>query len=162
MYTSETESETESESDVINPSDEIFNLEEDYLDEYKDEHKYYIGLPGYIAKDDQLLLLTTISPGTFMKFKYRDVLNYLVEYSAARVNRPNIHILQVHIDEHGAYNVVIKTFWLKLIQRSWKRVFLERARIIDKHKASGYILARFLGKTQKPTLPSIRGLLVKR
>ena len=146
----------------MSTSDVIFELEEDYIDEYKDDKKYYVGLPGYIAKENRLLLLTTISPSTFMKFKYADVLRYLVEYSATNIKRPNVHILQVHIDEHNSYNVVIKTFWLKLIQRSWKRVFLERNRIIDQHKTPKTILNRLMGKTQQPTLPSIHGLLVKR
>jgi len=154
----ESDSESESESE----SDRIYSAESEYIDADKENLQYYIGLPGYNKAQNQLLLLNTISPNTFLKYGYMDILKYLVEYSAHRINRPNVHILQVHVDENQAYNVVIKTFWLKIIQRSWKRTFAERVQILNKRKSPESIQYRNLnGKWKHNKLPSIRGLLVK-
>jgi hypothetical protein len=65
------------------------------------------------------------------------------------------------LDENQAYNVTIKTFWLKLVQRSWKRVFKERQQVISQNKNPLHIQGRSLGNASHPKLPSIRGLLVK-
>ena len=142
-------------------SDAIFTMDEDFMDAEKLDAAYYIGLPGYLASQNQLLLMNSISPGAFFKHDHAAVLKYLVEYSTSRINRPNIHILQVHVDEQRAYNVTIKTFWLKLVQRAWKRVFLERQQIINQNKNPILIQSRALGNASHPKLPSIRGLLAK-
>lgn len=142
-------------------SDAIFEMDEEFIDADKLDAAYYIGLPGYLASQNQLLLMNSISPGAFFKHDHAAVLKYLVEYSTSRIHKPNIHILQVHVDENQAYNVTIKTFWLKLVQRSWKRVFLERQQIISQNKNPLLIQGRALGNASRPKLPSIRGLLAK-
>jgi hypothetical protein len=45
---------------------------------------------------------------------------------------------------------VLKTFWLRLVQRAWKRVFQERCRMIETRSNIDHSI-----------LPSIRGMLVK-
>jgi len=142
-------------------SDAIFEMDEEFIDADKLDAAYYIGLPGFLASQNQLLLMNSISPGAFFKHDHEAVLKYLVEYSTSRIHKPNIHILQVHLDENQAYNVTIKTFWLKLVQRSWKRVFLERQQIISQNKNPLLIQGRSLGNASHPKLPSIRGLLAK-
>ncbi len=152
------DSESDAEETV---SDAIFEMDEEFIDADKLDAAYYIGLPGFLASQNQLLLMNSISPGAFFKHDHAAVLKYLVEYSTSRIHKPNVHILQVHLDENQAYNVTIKTFWLKLVQRSWKRVFLERQQIISQNKNPLLIQGRALGNASLPKLPSIRGLLVK-
>lgn len=152
----------DSESDAEDTvSDAIFEMDEDFMDADKLDEAYYIGLPGYLANQNQLLLMNSISPKAFFKHDHDDVLKYLVEYSTSRVHKPDVHILQVHVDERQAYNVTIKTFWLKLVQRAWKRVFRERQEIISQNKNPRLIQGRSLGNISRPKLPSIRGLLVE-
>jgi hypothetical protein len=150
-----------SDLDEDSATDAIFEMDENFMDADKLDSAYYIGLPGFLASQNQLLLMNSISPNAFFKHEYSDVLKYLVEYSTSRVHKPNVHILQVHIDEHQAYNVTVKTFWLKLVQRSWKRVFRERQQMINQYKNPRLIQNRSLGNSSQPKLPSIRGLLVK-
>jgi hypothetical protein len=142
-------------------TDEIFEMDEDFMDADKLDLAYYIGLPGYLPSQNQLLLMNSISPNAFFKHDHATVLKYLVEYSTSRIHKPKVHILQVHVDERQAYNVTIKTFWLKLVQRAWKRVFRERQQIITQNKNPRLVQNRTLGNTSQPKLPSIRGLLVK-
>ena len=150
------------ESDADDGSDAIFEMDEDFMDADKLDLAYYIGLPGYLPSQNQLLLMNSISPNAFFKHDHATVLKYLVEYSTSRIHKPRVHILQVHVDERQAYNVTIKTFWLKLIQRAWKRVFKERQQIISQNKNPRLIQGRSLGNISQPKLPSIRGLLIER
>ena len=149
-------------SDSESESDTIFEMEEDFMDAAKLDSVYYIGLPGYLVSQNQLLLMNSISPDAFFKHDHTAVLKYLVEYSTSRINNPDVHILKVYVDNNEAYNVTIKTFWLRLIQRAWKRVFRERQRIISQSKNPQTIRNRSLGNMSQPNLPSLRGLLVKR
>ncbi len=151
----------DSDLDSDTESDAIFEMDEEFIDADKLDSAYYIGLPGYLASQNQLLLMNSISPGAFFKHDHAAVLKYLVEYSTSRIHKPNIHILQVHLDENQAYNVTIKTFWLKLVQRSWKRVFRERQEVISQNKNPRMLQNRALGNASHPKLPSIRGLLIK-
>jgi len=142
-------------------SDAIFTMDEDFMDAEKMDSAYYIGLPGYLPSQNQLLLMNSISPNAFFKHDHAAVLKYLVEYSTSRIHKPDVHILQVHVDENEAYNVTIKTFWLRLIQLAWKRVFKERQHIINQSKNPRTVHNRSLGNMSQPKLPSLRGLLVK-
>jgi hypothetical protein len=53
-----------------------------------------------------------------------------------------------------------KTIWLRLIQRAWKRVFLERRAIIAKLSNPRTIGHRGLKHMSSPSLPGLRGMLV--
>ena len=109
-------------------TDRIYEADGDFMDADKKDGKYYIGLPGYIKSQNSLILLSSITPGTFFHFGKDDVLRYLVEYGVSRISKPEIHIMKVDIDERQTYNVSIKTHWLRLIQRKWKRLHRERTR----------------------------------
>jgi len=62
------------------------------------------------------------------------------------------------------YVAIIKTHWLKLVQRTWKRVYAERQRIISLRKNPIYIYYRYLNGAwphECIQLPSIRHMLSK-
>jgi len=52
-----------------------------------------------------------------------------------------------------------KTFWLRLVQRAWKRVFKERCAIIAKLSNPRTIGQRGVKHQTNPVLPGIRGML---
>jgi hypothetical protein len=59
---------------------------------------------------------------------------------------------------------ICKTFWLKLVQRKWKKVYVERMRVINLRKKSTSILYHEkYGKwpSDMIELPGIRGMLCK-
>jgi hypothetical protein len=135
------------ESNFIFDEDEIID-DEDYTgeiqsiiadiiaDEYdiqnddKQHLKYYIGV--CMEDDDGSLLLgTSISLQTFFRYDIEYIERYL-DYD----NAPNeIVIMQLHISNELVYNVVLKTFWLKIVQRTWKRIFNQRQKIIQIRKS---------------------------
>jgi hypothetical protein len=145
--------------------DEIYEHESLYrdLDEpddyYRNNH-YYIGLSFHDKDYDNLLLASTIQNTTFFKYNLHDVVDYLNNYSVLYQNfvlQPQI--LHLTIDENTMYNVTVKTFWIKIIQRNWKRVVKKRKDIIEKSKGLlKYLNNRELGIKQT-SLPCLRGML---
>ena len=142
--------------------DEIYDEDCDFLDADKEDKHYYIGLSGYIKRQHQTILLSSVSPGTFVKHKTSDVLQYLVDYSATDVRcvnkNPKVQILQLHVDENAVYNVVDKTYWLKLVQRSWKRVYAQRQTVINARKSPDSMLYRQSTGKWDTRLPSLRDM----
>jgi hypothetical protein len=83
------------------------------------------------------LLNSSISRRSFFAFEYSRILEYTKRISAI-VNPPNVQmeIIKLNIHPDGTYEAHMKTHWLRLVQRRWKSVYAERARIV---KARGNI-----------------------
>jgi hypothetical protein len=136
--------------------DEIYDDDCEFLDADKEDKHYYIGLSG------QAILLSSVSPRAFFKHNTSDVLQYLVDYSATDVRRvnknPKVQILQLHLVDNLVYTVVDKTYWLKLVQRSWKRVYAQRQTVINARKSPKSLLYRQTTGKWDTRLPSIRDM----
>lgn len=141
---------------------EISEEEEEYELIPKENEKYYIGLPGYIKKFQEYILLSSISVNSFLKYKIEDVCNYLTDYSISYISNPSIHIMKLYIKDNGVYNVVLKTHWLRLIQRKWKKIYEKKQNIMKKRSSIKNILLREIkGKYNNylDNYPSINGML---
>jgi len=145
--------------------DEIYDHESLYRDldepdDYFENNQYYIGLSFYDKDFNNLLLASTVQNTTFFKYKLDDVIDYLNNYSVlyqGLVIQPQI--MHLSIDENTMYNVTVKTFWIKMIQRNWKRVLQERKNLINKNNGIvKYIHNRERGIRQN-SLPCLRGML---
>jgi hypothetical protein len=135
-------------------------LDEEILDTENMEmidQKYYIGCYLHIRVENILLFHNKIHLNTFMKYESNEISNYLSDQGNIWV--PKIDILQLHILSDDTYTVVVKTFWIKIIQRSWKRVYKQRQRSIQIMKTLNNIRKREIGKINAINLPSIYGLL---
>ena len=138
--------------------EEIANMEE--LIPYTDciHDKYYIGTYKYFERQNILLFAKRIHISTFYKYSNRQLSAYLYWYSGIYISaKPPLEIIQLQIDSQGLYSCVIKTVWLRIIQRRWKAVF---------HKERSYIKTCILSiiqttqRTGKPAfIPKLRGLL---
>jgi hypothetical protein len=124
-----------------NQVENIYLQECEFLDIEKTNQKYYVGLCAILGKK-RIILDIAIQPQTFLQFDSEIVLNYLSEYSVFPVQRQildtrNIHIqiMKLNIEPRTKwYNVILKTFWIKIIQRTWKRVFRERQEALLKRR----------------------------
>jgi hypothetical protein len=142
--------------------EDIFDDEEIFLDSECEDGKYYIGLPCLMrSQTREWILQIAITSKSFFKYDYNSVLRYLTEYSITRVYNPSAHIMKLDVSNTGSYNVVLKTFWLKIIQRSWKRVCKERQLFVSRCKNPNNLFYRQLhGKWNKNNkYPGIRGML---
>lgn len=147
-------------------SDEIYRIDKNHMESDKKNGKYYIGIYSIISVHDNLLLSTSVSPQTFFQYPFNDILTYLHLYSISLLDEPNIEIMKLCIkpDETNSlfqyYTVIVKTFWIKLIQRHWKKIYASRQSVIQK-RATMFIYYQTNGKYPDGynQLPSIRGLM---
>jgi hypothetical protein len=111
--------------------DEIYRDEQNFLDSEKQNEKYYIGLYKN-TKYQNNLLLNAISAKSFYKYSFIHVLKYLYYYSLVRLYQPNVEIMKLYILNDGTYSVVLKTHWIRLIQRHWRKALQMRKQIMKK------------------------------
>lgn len=141
--------------------EDIFFFEQDFLNSEKEQHHYYIG--NYrISRDKKYILYSnSIQNSTFFKYPINDVLNYLYEFSIF-MTLPNIDIMQLFILDDSTYTVVLKTYWLRLIQRHWKKAFLRRKTAIQK-RCNPFSIRYFETHGKYPdnsySIPTLNGLL---
>jgi hypothetical protein len=147
----------------------IYNLEADFLDSDKQNHKYYLGLCTELG-GSRLLLNIAIQPQTFLRFDIKSVLNYLAEYSIFTFYREildvssiQLQIMELDIEPRTCWQTVrLKTCWIRIVQRVWKRVFRERQEVMMKRRTLQNI--RYFERHGKHlpglhVLPSIHGML---
>jgi len=132
----------------------------DEPDDHYVNNNYYIGLSFNDTNFNTLLLASTVSRKTFFKYDYNDIVDYLNNHSVLfqhNYSKPEIMLLQ--IDNNEVYNVVLKTFWIKIVQRNWKRVCKERKNI-TRHSGNilNYIKNNELGIRQS-LIPQLHGML---
>ena len=144
--------------------DEIAELDGDFQETEKTHGNYYIGGVQYDKHTEkQLLLMSAISPRAFFHYNHHMISIYLHEMCISDINYfPNIQVLQLDISADGCYRVIMKTYWLRLIQRTWKRVYAEKIAMIRRR---GSIPALRYNEThgrypdEMRRLPELRGML---
>jgi len=136
----------------------IYDEDMEYIDEEKKNLKYYIGLPAYIKTENEFVLMSTISPAAFHKYNINTITEYIYQYSIMYIPHPTPHILQLFIKSDGVYSVIIKTYWLRIIQRTWRNVCKKR-RLIEKNAMQlSYLRSREIGGTLL-NYPGLCGML---
>jgi len=137
--------------------DDIGDKEDDYTDECCDKGMY-IGIPIYDTHYDVNLLASRVSTKSFFDYDIDEVMNYLSDNNIIETNTEPISpdIMQVNIDEYDVYTVVLKTHWIRLVQRKWKNV-IQRRKNIMRHPT--YIRNREIHGINTTMLPSLRGML---
>jgi hypothetical protein len=113
-----------------------------HLDSEKSNGEYYVGLCKYMPRPRLHLMINSISPGTFFRYNYYHVLKYLYYYSSVRLFQPKIEIMKLAILPDQTYSVILKTHWIRLIQRHWRSVLKKRMEIIRGRKNPGAIFWR--------------------
>ena len=116
--------------DLLDQLDDLYDEDEHHIEADKIPNKYYIGICKRSNHyKDQYLLLNTISPKLFHKTNYKTVIAYLQEYSIIYVSSPKLEIMKFAPINEDVYSVVIKTYWIRLVQRHWKKILSIRENI---------------------------------
>jgi len=137
--------------------------------------KYYFGLYVYNKIKNEFVMLCVISPEVFYKYSYHYVETYLsimADLSVIPHISDNAHFylnttrlqttiqIMKHTEKKGTIDIVIlKTFWLKIVQRTWKRVFKERKRILKEWKSPSSLKYSEINGHFEKRLPTIYGML---
>jgi len=135
MNLDETEPNSDSDDDDII---ENIEMEEELRETDLVNHATYIGMPIY--ENLGILLGSRICAKTYFKYKNKHVCKYL-DYASCSENvstRLYPDIIKLEIAkiqcsgnlECDVYRILIKTHWIKIIQRRWKKIMTEQHRII--------------------------------
>ena len=150
--------------------DSVYDIIEDIAEEEdemyveKQHGSYYLGSAIYVSEYNSILLDVSVLLSTLFRYTINDIQVYLADYSLTnhRGLLPSLHIIQLDIRPNGEYCAIVKTFWLKLVQRCWKKQFAKRQHTIQMR---GSIPAQnhfALTGTYPPGLrhiPGLRGML---
>lgn len=150
------------ETQLIDESQRIYEMEQQYLDSEKQTGKYYIG-STVLVRNQYYIMNTSITACTFMNFPIYSILFYLYEFSLFHFVKNRIEIMKLYIHPVTMeYIVVLKTFWLRIVQRRWRRILRERAEILRKRCSIQNIKHRSIyGRHQigLNVLPGLCGML---
>ena len=178
-YISSTISETSSENNIetydtpnvvfvldnTNTFEQIFEEDTDFLEKEKIDNHYYIGIATKPIYQHEFLLANSVSAAVFLKYDQKTIIEYLKYYTSFYLNNPRLHILQLTIEPvNQMYNVIIKTYWMRIVQRTWKNIYKQRMYVISSRKQiSSLIYSKLYGnyRTSENYLPSIHGMLSK-
>ena len=159
----EDEPEVENEDgDGIDYADEIADYEDSFQSVDCVHNKYYIGTYKYVQSivqsNNSILFAKKINLSTFYKYSKRQISEYLYWFSGIYISsKPPLEIVQVKISSNGFYSCIIKTFWLRIIQRRWKAVFHKERKF---YKANILSILDCRQRTCGPTfMPKLPGLL---
>ena len=111
--------------------DNIYRDECEYLDTEKQDGHYYIGVAGCISTS-AILYANSIRPQAFFKYSYAHSLSYLQLYSIFRIRRPSIDIMKLSILDDSTHVAILKTHWLRIVQRTWIKIYNERKIVVKK------------------------------
>ena len=104
-------------------------LDEMMYSEYDNDHecihkKYYIGSYWH-ENHENIIHAKTVKISTFYHFTNDCISNYIY-LSCDLQFTPTIDIIQVIMNDDGTYKYIVKTFWIKIIQRKWKKRMQEK------------------------------------
>ena len=156
------ESDTEYDSETEEMIDRIYFHEEDFLDSEKEDKHYYIG-NSWVSQDKlYILYANAVTPTTFFRFDINHVKSYLHDYSIFPTNS-NIDIMKLFILDDHTHTVVIKTYWLKIIQRHWKKIYSQRKYCISRRrqiKTMMYVERNGMYPYDCYSMPGLQGMLM--
>jgi len=149
------------EFDVDSDDEELYQEDSYHIYSEKQHDHYYIGLAKRISSNN-LIMVNSVSSVMFFRYPFQRIREYLANYSIVRVENAKIHIMKLCILEDETYSVVLKTHWIRLIQRHWKKVFKQRKQISRERRSIKNMHFKELHGRHKNGLnyiPSIYGMM---
>lgn len=146
--------------------DSIHNEDSSHFYSEKEHGKYYIGLCHLqnTPNSNLWLLSTSVSARSFLRHSYDNINNYLYYYGLVRIPRCKVQIMQVQRLPDETCAVIIKTYWLRLVQRQWKKTYRKRKMMVRNRMhptAQQYKQIHGYYPPHISRMPSIRGMLSK-
>ena len=144
---------------LIHTSNQIYGAEQEFLDSEKESSRYYIG-SATIIRNRYFIMNTAVTASTFLNFPINIILFYLYESSLFHFVKNKIEIMKLQIHPvTREYMVVLKTFWLRIVQRTWRRILKKRAEILKKRCSIQNIQHRLLYGRHQYGLNVLPGLI---
>ena len=103
--------------------DVIYSTDKKHMNSPKQDGKYYIGLCDVYNESSDLIFSSSVSAAALFKYSFIDIIKYLYEFGITRISTPKIHIMQLNILPDNTYSVINKMYWIRLVQRHWKKIY---------------------------------------
>jgi hypothetical protein len=113
----------------------IIRIYPDYFEKPIYDNKYYIGL--CVFDNDNFIVNSLVPIEIFFKYNYSQLLDYLISFSCMENNWERIEILKIRYVDYQSfiiYSTIIKTFYLKILQRKWKNYLQRRNKYVKSSK----------------------------
>jgi hypothetical protein len=120
------------------------------------------------CSENRLLLENAVENETFFRYTHDVLLENFMEVSTVRPNWHRNEIVKLQwepIPGLGShffyYNTILKTHFLRLVQRRWKSVLKERQAVLQGKEMLRYLCdrPRLGGRARPPVIPGLRGML---
>jgi hypothetical protein len=158
----DSETDTESTTSTIDLDDMYQDIDVDNQDIGEMTNgAYRIGLATYIPQEQIWLAIAAILPQPFYKYPHKYVCDYLYEYGHVYIQMKyrQLHIMKIVERPDTTRTVLLKTYWLRLVQRHWRKRYKERYHmILQRYYPTELMRSQIHGPSRKP-LPGIRGML---
>ena len=143
--------------------EEIDETDSNHQESEKKQGQYLIGITKYSKYDSLLLFSGSVSPFIFFKYDTDDILDYLLLYSWAMYGyRPKLHIMKLDILPNDTYSIILKTHWLRIIQRHWTKTYKQLRDVLKKRgniQSQLYFSANGKYPNGMNYVPSLYGML---
>jgi hypothetical protein len=153
--------------------EEIDNFDYTFQSREPIVNAYYIG--SYLYLPRRIVLGSVVSRDAFFRYTHEELYHYLVGYHISPSPEQAVHIVQftgrtdidyadITLGQVYFYNltIVVKTYWIRIVQRTWARVYREKMCVVQIRKSLKAIRA-FEVTGQYPEgaryMPSIYGML---
>jgi hypothetical protein len=145
--------------------DAIHNEDSLHFYSEKEHGNYYIGLCHQFQlhhNNAHWLFSTSVSARTFLQHSYDNINKYLYYYGLVRIPNNEVDIMMVHRLPDETCTVIIKTYWLRIVQRHWKRTYAMRMSILSQRISPQIIKYNEVHGCYPPSMyrmPSLTGML---
>ena len=139
----------------------------EYESKVEEDNTYYLTIPFKNPNNDEFsngfLYDIAISARGFFKHPIEDITNYILDYSPNYIPETSkVEIVQTkyrYYEKNGfrLTNVLIKTFWLKIVQRRWRNVLKKRQTFIHTYMHNHYKNRDYT--RSRVEFPQLRGCL---
>jgi hypothetical protein len=110
----------------------IYDYEQDFLRTGVIDGNAYLGCYSFRTKTGLKMGIVygcVISPESFLAYNSEIVGLYLTEYDTTTIRNEisSVELMKLYTIPNGECVVVVKTYWIRIIQRVWKRIYKENA-----------------------------------
>ena len=141
---------------------DIYEYEEEFIQDTPcKDGNYYLSAVIKNSEEEgqnneQLIMDYRVDTQLFFKFSYSEVIEYAKTCPPNNYFSENLEIVQV-VFKGELYTAVIKTYWLKVVQKAWKKYMIEKKTWLANVKKN--IISILGNRGFLPMYPSYRGIL---
>jgi hypothetical protein len=118
--------------------DPTFEIIDDEIDKYDDsieeiDGTYQFGVclidRDHNLKEPEIHYVMKMPVNVLYEYS-KTLESYLETFDTLNNNKPKLEIFKITRNKHGIYNAILTTYWIRLIQRVWRKHYKNKMEII--------------------------------